>query len=80
MRLRAYLLACLLIASLLSTLGGGAPAAAQAAPPPAEPVAVGTGGAVATVDPYATQAAIRTLERGGNAIDAAVTVAGGLPP
>src|SRR5919106_2143502 len=75
MRLRAYLLACLLIASLLSTLGGGAPAAAQTAPPPAEPVAVGTGGGVASVDPYATQAAIRTLERGGNAIDAAVTAA-----
>ena len=75
MRLRTWLLACLLIVGALSSVGSGIPAAAQAAPPPAEPVAVGTGGAAASVDPYATQAAIRTLEQGGNAIDAAVTAA-----
>ena len=35
----------------------------------------GTGGAAATVERLATQAAIDTLRRGGNAIDAAVTAA-----
>jgi gamma-glutamyltranspeptidase / glutathione hydrolase len=75
MRLRVWLLACLLIANLLSAVGSGTPVVAQVAPPPAEPVAVGTGGAVASVDPYATHAAIRTLRQGGNAIDAAVTAA-----
>jgi gamma-glutamyltranspeptidase / glutathione hydrolase len=36
----------------------------------------GTGGAAATVDTLATQAAIDTLRGGGNAVDAAVTAAG----
>lgn len=75
MRLRVWLFACLLVASLLTSLGTGIPVAAQVAPPPADPVAVGTGGAAASVDPYATQAAIRTLQKGGNAVDAAVTAA-----
>jgi gamma-glutamyltranspeptidase / glutathione hydrolase len=43
---------------------------------PKTPTAVGYGGAAATVDQYATNAAIQTLRRGGNAIDAAVTAAG----
>jgi gamma-glutamyltranspeptidase/glutathione hydrolase len=47
-------------------------AAAQASDPP---TSVGRGGAVATVDRLATQAAIDTLRGGGNATDAAVTAA-----
>jgi gamma-glutamyltranspeptidase / glutathione hydrolase len=43
--------------------------------PPKEPTAVGRGGAAATVDAYGTQAAIRALRRGGNAVDAAVAAA-----
>ncbi len=39
------------------------------------PTAVGTGGAAATVDVLATQAAVQTLRRGGNAVDAAVVAA-----
>jgi gamma-glutamyltranspeptidase/glutathione hydrolase len=43
--------------------------------PPRQAVAVGTGGAVSTVDPLASQAAIRVLDQGGNAVDAAVAAA-----
>jgi gamma-glutamyltranspeptidase / glutathione hydrolase len=41
----------------------------------AQPTAVGTGGAAASVDLQATRTAIQVLEGGGNAIDAAVAAA-----
>ncbi len=41
----------------------------------AQSTQTGTGGAAATVDRYATAAAINTLELGGNAVDAAVVAA-----
>jgi gamma-glutamyltranspeptidase/glutathione hydrolase len=41
-----------------------------------QPTATGSGGAAATVDLEGTRAAIRTLRRGGNAVDAAVAAAG----
>ena len=40
-----------------------------------QPTAVGSGGAAASVDLAGTRAAIRTLRRGGNAVDAAVAAA-----
>src|ERR671914_1205642 len=43
-----------------------------------EPTAVGFGGAAGTVDTLATKAAINTLRRGGNEVDATVGAAGGL--
>jgi gamma-glutamyltranspeptidase/glutathione hydrolase len=54
----------------------GAVCAATAAPASAkDPVARGKGGAAATVDTLGTKAAIRTLRRGGNAVDATVAAA-----
>ena len=54
-------------------VAAGMVAAADA--PVGPPTSVGTGGAAATVERLATQAAIDTLRRGGNAVDAAVTAA-----
>jgi gamma-glutamyltranspeptidase/glutathione hydrolase len=58
------------LAALLTILAV-APAAQAAGPP----TSTGRGGAAATVDRLATQAAIGALRRGGNATDAAITAA-----
>ncbi len=58
--------ALLLVASASADVGSGS----------GPPTSIGTGGAAASVEAIATQAAIDTLKDGGNAVDAAVAAAG----
>ena len=64
-----------LTASIAAAAVLASAAAGQVPAPVKQPVAVGRGGAAATVDPLGTQAAIQVLRRGGNAVDAAVAAA-----
>ena len=68
--MRRALVALILIVGLVTGVASAAVA------PHGPPTSTGTGGAAATVETLATQAAIDTLKKGGNAVDAAVAAAG----
>src|SRR4051794_19739982 len=74
-RRRAWLAVTLTLALATAGVASGLPASARSPAPGVEHVATGTGGAVVSDSPEATQAGLSVLRHGGNAADAAVAVA-----
>ena len=71
MRFKGFLTAFVTAGALVC----GIPAAADVGSGSGPPTAIGTGGAAASVEKLATEAAVGILRRGGNAVDAAVASA-----
>jgi gamma-glutamyltranspeptidase/glutathione hydrolase len=70
-RYRLLVVVLAAVAALVAGIGASADVGSGSGPP----TAIGTGGAAASVERIATQAAIEALRGGGNAVDAAVTAA-----
>ena len=73
---RSWIRPLLALTGVVAALAVPAVTAAQQPPLAKTPTAVGSGGAAATVDVLATEAAVDALRAGANAVDAAVVAAG----